>query len=77
MFCSNGVFLLVGVVAGILVDSHANLFKIHINKTIESTLNRHKRDIDDDDDGKTVFYCGNNEFSHAEGRFFENKIQIS
>uniref|UniRef100_A0A914CA21 C-type lectin domain-containing protein n=1 Tax=Acrobeloides nanus TaxID=290746 RepID=A0A914CA21_9BILA len=67
MFCSNGVFLLVGVVAGILVDSHANLFKIHTNKTIESFLNRHKRDIDDDYDGKTVYYCGNNEFSHAEG----------
>ena len=85
-------FLFVGVVAVfVIVGSQANLLKIQVNKTIESTSNRHKRYSHDDmfpfawrrgrifeerEIVKKTYSCGNDEFQHEEGNFFKIKSSI-
>uniref|UniRef100_A0A914D844 Peptidase M10 metallopeptidase domain-containing protein n=1 Tax=Acrobeloides nanus TaxID=290746 RepID=A0A914D844_9BILA len=75
-------FLFVGVVTFVIVGSQANLLKIQVNETIESTSNRHKRYSHDDmfpvawrrgsifeerEIVKKTYSCANDEFQHEEG----------
>ena len=91
LFPNISAFLFVGVVTFVIVGSQANLLKIQVNKTIESTSNRHKRCSHDDtfpftwrrgpifeerEIVKKTYSCGNDEFQHEEGNFFKIKSSI-